>query len=58
VGRGKDIGTIPEETAEDIRQETVRILKCSRQPKDNLTGVERRALRFSKANETLIVLSL
>jgi hypothetical protein len=43
-------------TAEDISQETVRILKGSHKPKDNLTGAERRALRSLKANEVLTVL--
>jgi hypothetical protein len=32
-GVEKAIGTLPEETAEEIRQETVRILKGSRQPR-------------------------
>jgi hypothetical protein len=50
------MGTLPEETAEQIRQETVRILKGSHKPKDNLTGAERRALRSLKANEALTVL--
>ncbi|PNF37716.1 hypothetical protein B7P43_G11457, partial [Cryptotermes secundus] len=52
----KVIVTLPVETAEEIRQETVRILKNSCKPKDNLTGAERRALRSLKANETLTVL--
>jgi hypothetical protein len=55
-GVEKAIGTLPEETAEKIRQETVRILKGSRQPKDNLTGAEWRALRSLKANASLVVL--
>jgi hypothetical protein len=55
-GVEKTIGTLPEETAVEIRQETVRILKGSRQPKDNLTGAERRALRSLKANASLTVL--
>jgi hypothetical protein len=50
------IVTLPEETAEEIRHETGRILKCSRQLKDNLTGAERRALRSSKANDSLNIL--
>jgi hypothetical protein len=37
-------------------QETVRILKGSRQPKDKLTGAERRALRSLKANASLTVI--
>jgi hypothetical protein len=55
-GVGKAIGTLPEDTAEEIRQETVRILKGSVQPKDNLTGAERRVLRSLKANDLLTVL--
>jgi hypothetical protein len=52
----KAIVTLLEETAEEIRQETVRTLKGSLQPKDNLTGAERRALRPLKANDSLNVL--
>jgi hypothetical protein len=29
----KAVGALPEETAEEIRQETVRIIKSSREPK-------------------------
>jgi hypothetical protein len=43
-GVEKAIGALPEETAEDIRQDNLRILKGSRKPKDKLTGAERRAL--------------
>jgi hypothetical protein len=42
---GKAIRTLSEETAEEIRQETFCILNGSSQPKDNLTGAERIALR-------------
>jgi hypothetical protein len=52
----KAIRALPEETAEEIRQETVRILKGSRKPKDNLTSAERRALRALKTNAALTVL--
>ncbi|PNF41399.1 hypothetical protein B7P43_G14428 [Cryptotermes secundus] len=55
-GVEKAVMVLPEETAEEIRQETVRILKGSNKPKDNLTGAERRALRALKSNETLTVL--
>ncbi|PNF38697.1 hypothetical protein B7P43_G17587 [Cryptotermes secundus] len=55
-GVEKAIMALHEETVEEIRQETVRILKNSRKPKDNLTGAERRALRSLKANEALTVL--
>jgi predicted RecA/RadA family phage recombinase len=37
-GVEKAIVALPEETAEEIRQETVRFLKNSRKPKDNMTG--------------------
>jgi hypothetical protein len=49
----KATGALPEETAEEIRQETVRILKGYYKPKGNLTGAERRDLRGLKANEAL-----
>jgi hypothetical protein len=52
----KAIGTLPEETAEKIRQETVAILKGSRQAKDNITGAEWRALCSLKVNDFLTVL--
>jgi hypothetical protein len=55
-GVEKATRTLPEETAEEIRQETVRILKGSNKPKDNLIGAERKALRALKSNETLTVL--
>jgi hypothetical protein len=54
-GVEKAVGTLQKETAE-IRQETIRILKGSRQPKDSLTGAERRALRPLKANDLFAVL--
>jgi hypothetical protein len=50
------IGTLPEETAEEYRQETVRILKGSLHPKDSLTGDERRALQSLKASDLLTIL--
>jgi hypothetical protein len=55
-GMEKAVGALPEETAEEVRQETVRILKGSHKPKNNLTGAERRALRALKANEALTIL--
>jgi hypothetical protein len=55
-GVEKEVGALPEETAEEVRQETVRILKGSHKPKDNLTGEDRRALRALKVNEALTVL--
>jgi hypothetical protein len=55
-GMEKATGALPEATAEEIRQETVRILKGTRTLKDNLTDAERRALRALKANGALTVL--
>jgi hypothetical protein len=42
--------------AEEARQETVRIIKSSSRPKDNLTRDERKALRTLKANTDLTIL--
>jgi hypothetical protein len=56
-GVEKAIGALPEETAKEIRQETRRILKGSRKPKDNLSDGERRALGVLKAIDVLTVLS-
>jgi hypothetical protein len=55
-GVEKAIKTLPIESAEEIRQETVRILKRSHIPKNNLSGAERRALRSLKDNNALTVL--
>jgi hypothetical protein len=55
-GMEKAIGDLPEETVEEIRQETVRILKGPHKPKDNLTGAKRRALWALKTNKALTVL--
>jgi hypothetical protein len=40
-GVEKAVRALPEEAAEEVRQETVRILKASRKGKDNLLGAER-----------------
>jgi hypothetical protein len=55
-GVEKAIGTLPEETAEEVRQETFRILEGSSQLKYNLTGAERMALQCLKGNDLLAVL--
>jgi hypothetical protein len=55
-GVEKGIGALPEETAEEVQQETVRNLKGSCKPKDNLTSAEKRALQALKDNEALTVL--
>jgi hypothetical protein len=52
----KVIGALPEETAEEVQQEAIRIQKGSCKPMDNLTGVERKTLWAMKANVELTVL--
>jgi hypothetical protein len=57
-GIEKAIGALLEETAEEGRQEIVRILKGSRKPKDNMTLAETRALTVlptAKVNTTVAV---
>jgi len=41
---------------EEARQETVRIMKSSSRPRDNLTGAEKEALRTLKKNTDLTIL--
>jgi hypothetical protein len=52
----KAIKTLPAETAEEARQETVRILRVSSTPRDNLTDAERKALRALRRNTDLTIL--
>jgi hypothetical protein len=47
---------LPAEMAEDVRQETVRIIRDCSRPKDNLTGAERKALRALRKNTDLTIL--
>ena len=44
----KAVQSLPVETAEEARQETVRIIKNSSKPRDNLTRTERAALKNLK----------
>jgi hypothetical protein len=53
----KALDALPEDTAEKVRQETIRILNSSRRPKDKLTIAERNVLRAFKANEAITILS-
>jgi hypothetical protein len=55
-GVRRALEALPQETAEEIQQETIRILNGSCKPKNNLTGTERRARRVLKANESLTAL--
>jgi hypothetical protein len=52
-GVEKAIRALPEEAAEEVRQETVRILMASGKPKDNLSGADRRGLRTLRTNADL-----
>jgi hypothetical protein len=52
----KAVQSLPVEIAERARQETVRIIKSSSRPRDNLTRAEREALRTLKKNTDLTIL--
>jgi len=52
----KAVKSLPEETAEEARQETVRILKNSSRPRQNLTRTEKAALKNLKLNTNLTIL--
>jgi hypothetical protein len=56
TGAEKAVHSLPVEMAEKIRQETVRIIKSSKRPKDNLTRAERRAVKSVCANGDLTIL--
>jgi hypothetical protein len=56
TGVERTIRSLPVEAAEEVRQETVRILKVSNKPRDNLSGVERKALRSLRTNSALTVI--
>jgi hypothetical protein len=55
-GIEKAVRSLPEEAAEEVRQDTARIPKASRKPEDNLFGAERKALRALHTNADLKVL--
>ncbi|KDR20397.1 hypothetical protein L798_04931 [Zootermopsis nevadensis] len=54
-GVERTVRSLPEEAAEEVRQETVRILRASKKPKDSLSRAERRALRALRNNADLTV---
>jgi hypothetical protein len=56
TGVEKAIKSVPVEKAEEARQETVRIIKNSSRPKDNLTRKERNALQNLKQDNKLTIL--
>jgi hypothetical protein len=52
----KAVRALPEEAAEEVRQETVRILKAFGNPKDNLLVADMRAVRTLWTNADLTIL--
>lgn len=49
---------MPEETAKEVRQETVRILKMSKEPRNNTSRTEMRVLHTLGVNVDLTVLPI
>jgi hypothetical protein len=56
AGVEKAVLSLPAEMAEEARQETVRIIKHSSRPRDNLRKTERAALKSLKNNTNLTIL--
>jgi hypothetical protein len=56
AGVEEAVQSLPVEMAEEARQETVRFIKSSSRPRDNLTRAEREALRTLKKNTDLTIL--
>jgi len=56
AGVEKAVQSLPAEMAEEARQETVRIIKSSSRPRNNITTAEREALRTLKNNTDLTIL--
>jgi hypothetical protein len=56
AGVEKAAQSLPVEMAVEARQETVRIIKSSSRPRDNITRSEREALRTLKNNTDLTIL--
>jgi hypothetical protein len=56
AGVEKAVLSLPAEMAEEARQETVRIIKYSSRPRDNLRKSERAALKSLKENVNLTIL--
>jgi hypothetical protein len=53
AGVEKSVLSLPVEMAVEARQETVRIIKNTSRPRDNLSKTERAALKTIKSTETL-----
>ena len=56
AGVEKAVQSLPVEMVEEAREETVRIIKSSSRPRDNLTRTERAALKTLKENNNLTIL--
>jgi len=56
TGVEKAVQSLPVECAEDVREETIRIIKSASKPKDNLTKTERAALKNLKNISELTIL--
>jgi len=56
AGVEKAVQSLPVEMAEEARQETVRIIKSSSRPRDNITRAEGETLRSLKDNTDLTIL--
>ena len=56
TGVEKAVQPLPVESAEEVRQETIRIIKSASKPKNNLTRTERAALKNLKNNSELTIL--
>ena len=56
TGVEKAVHSLPVETAEEIRHETVRIIKSSKRPKGNLTRAKRRAVKSVRTNGDFTIL--
>jgi hypothetical protein len=56
-GVEKAVNALPEEAAEEIQQESVKILKGSCKPRNNLMSAERRCFQAIKDNAYLAVLT-
>ena len=56
AGVEKALQSLPVEMAEEARQETVRIIKSSSRPRNNITRAEKETLRTLKDNTDLTIL--
>jgi hypothetical protein len=50
--------SLPEETAEEVWKETVRLSKASNKPKSNVFGIRRSVLRSLRTSDDLMVIPI